>query len=1858
MLLDKDEIKKIVGKYEREPIALIGIGCRFPGGSTTPEAFWDVMKNGIDAVTEIPSDRWSNEAFYHSKKGKKGKSITKWGGFLDNIDKFDPQFFGISPREASFMDPQQRLLLKASWEAFEDAGQVPSKLVGSNIGVFMGAFTLDYKIMQFGASNFDMIDTHTAVGSMMTIISNRISHAFDLRGPSLSVDTACSSSLVATHLACNSIWNGECSLALAGGVLLMCTPQYTIAESQGGFLSPDGRSKAFDSRANGYVRGEGAGVIALKPLSKALEDGDEIYSIIRGTAVNQDGATKGITVPRGDSQKAVIKAACENAGVKPHEIQYVEAHGTGTPVGDPIEANSLGTVLSEGRPGDKKCVIGSVKTNIGHLEAAAGVAGLIKASLCLKKKQIPKHLHLITPNPEIDLDALQLHIPTELMPWPEHEGPALAGVNSFGFGGTNAHVVLEEAPKINYAAASDDELPKGPYLLPLTTRSEGALKDLAKSYVTLIESEDFNARLYDLNYTATHKRDHHNHRMAVVANSLDELKERLSAYVNDEATPGIITGKTNLNEDTKLAVVFSGMGPQWWGMGRQMIETEPLFKDVIEKCDKEMSKYADWSLMEEMMRDEETSRMAETQIAQPCNFAIQAALFAFWQSKGIKADVIVGHSTGEVAAQYAAGVLSFEDAIKVIYHRSMLQQTLAGTGKMAAVGVTHQEALELIKGHEDKVAVAAVNSPGSVTLAGDGDILDEIAAPLEGQGIFCKFLKVEVPFHSPFMEPIKDKLLAALADIKPQKAATPLYSTVTGGQVEGPELDAGYWWSNVRNAVLFTDAMDAIIAEGYTNFLEVGPHPVLSHSIKELLMDEKKEGTILSSLRRKENEPNHVYTTLGGLYTIGCALDWQELYPVYGKHVELPLYPWQRESYWVESDFGQKKRLGDFDHPLLGLALELPVPVWESELDPEKLPFLNDHVMQGSIVYPAAGYIEMALEALDKGNGPGVYTLKDINFSKALFISHDHNTRVNICFSSDRSNYKITSLKEDGKEPDLYSFGRIVQFQDTSKLRAVDLEGIKSKCTTIVNGDECYTKLGEMGYQYGPMFQAIDRIFLGGKEVLAKLAVPEQIKDSHLEYQIHPAVLDACFQTMLTLEFEKPEDDKNEGEIRLPVGIEEFTLYRPYTDSLHVHSYMTFEDESVSKGNIIIYNDHGEVVAEIIGFTVQALDSVLGNVPRKTLDSWIYSFDWEEKGYEAKEKKEDTPEETGVWIVLGDNKGYGETLVSELSGKGNECILVKAGSTFSFDAESAAGTVKADSKEDFLQLINEAIGDKEIKGVAHLWNLDIAPTKDLTIEAIENNKILGSFSVIRLIQGLTETGKSPAIWFMTKGAQPIGEDYSELSSNQASVWGIGRVIGNQEFVGLWGGMVDLDPAGSPEDIKTVITELLDSDGEDQIAYRGDTRFVARVNNVKNMTATIPPEFKPNGAYLVTGAFGALGKLTVRWMIKKGVRRVVLMGRSPLPPRNEWASIDREENKNLADRIDFVKEVENRGVSVHVAAVDLTKEDQLTAFMEDYKNQGWPEIKGVISIAGVVQDQLLTQMDEEVFDSVYDPKVIGTWLLHKAFEKADLDFFVIYSSIAAIVTSTGQANYAAANAFLDSLSHYRRLQGLPALSIGWGPWAIGMIKELNLEALYKRRGLDIIYPEPGMQVLERMIGQNIPYGSVVSADWARVIDSGPRANTPYLDHLAMKDGDGDETLSDADIMKNFLAAYGAAEEDGKYDVVSDHMADIISKVLHVKKDSLDVHTSLNSLGIDSMMATELKNRVELNLGITLTIVDILNNATIAGLAEIGLGQVEEKVNPKSVEELVEEAGEEDLEAMMAELENMSEEEAAKLLAEVE
>ncbi len=1849
--MPNDGASDVLYAPEMDTIAIIGMSCRLPGGAHTLDAYWRLMCEGRDAIVEVPADRWNIHVFYDPRPGKRGKVIAYRGGFLQQpIDQMDAQFFGISPREAAYLDPQQRLLLEVSWEALEDAGLVPEHLAGSQTGVFIGAFTLDYQTLQFSRNENSLIEGHTSTGSVMTMVANRLSYVFDFRGPSMAVDTACSSSLVALHLACQSLWNGESTMALAGGVNVMIGPEFTIAESQGGFLSPDGRCKTFDSRANGYVRGEGAGVVVLKPYARALADGDPIYALIRATGVNQDGRTNGITVPSGAAQERLMRDVYRRAQLSPGQIQYVEAHGTGTPVGDPIEANALGKVFSTDRPAGDVCIVGSVKTNIGHTEAAAGIASLIKVALCLKNRQIPPILHFQQPNPAINFEQLRLRLPDGVESWPATDGPALAGINSFGFGGTNAHAVLQSAP----AAAQTPPVPQHEadqqaYLLPVSARSTSGLQASARAYREFL-ANNAQVSLHDICYSASLRRSHHDYRLALVGSSRQQMIDKLDAFLAGEAQAGLSTGRKMVGDTPRLAFVFTGMGPQWWAMGRQLLAEEPVFRSVMETCDRLLSRYTSWSLLAELTADEHTSRMNETQIAQPANFALQVALAALWRSWGIVPDAIVGHSAGEIAAAYVAGALSLEDAVCVIYYRSSLQHRTTGMGKMVAVGISKEEAENAIAGHEDLVSIAGINSPGAVTLAGDETALEKVLQPLRERDVFCKYLRVEVPYHSHYMEPLREELLMALKDLQPQTATIPLYSTVTGEAVDGSELNAGYWWHNVRDSVLFGKAADALILDECSVFIEIGPHPVLASSISECLLQRQEQGVVLPSLRRQEQERSFMLGSLAALYTQGYAINWETFYPDKGAFVRLPAYPWQRERYWVESEDSQRRRLGIEDHALLGHHVRAVRPSWELQVIKQRLPYLNDHRIQGAVLMPGAAFIEMVLVAAREAFGAGSYVLEDIAFHKALFLPEDDEPVLQTVLDPEAASFDIYGrASEQATEWVRHASARLHQYQNVPP-QPIDPEEICGYPMQAVSQADCYQSFAEQGFEYGPCFQGIRRLWKGNGEAMAEIQAPAQVAAEIDQYQLHPVILDACFQVLIAADPPAGANSKEGAGTYLPVGIRRIHYYGHVSaEAMWAHARLIEFNDAVMEGDIKLIDNKGNVLVLIEGFCAQSLKTAR-NVISKGLDEWLYHLEWQPKAYAGKAQTNGVQQtaRAGSWFIFADSKGVGTELISLLEEHGESCMVVLPGDAYRLDTDEQCVWINPDDPADYVRVLQETRPDQRIcRGIIHLWSLEAAPaTDEMTAAELDAAQRLGSMAVCNIVQAISQVDwrTLPRLWLITSGAQPVQpQDAAQLALAQSPLWGTARVLGHMEHITLWGGIVDLNPTSPAADADALFQQIWQPDGEDQVAFRNGERYVARMMPSKNLDNPIPPRFRRDGSYLITGGVGALGLLVARWMIERGATRLILMSRRQFPARSTWNQIDPD--SPLGQQIAAIRELESQGASIHLAAVDVTNEAQFRAFLAEFRREHWPPIRGVIHSAGVIEDQIILRMDAQSFNRALHPKVHGSWTLHRALADEPLEFFVLFSSIGSLVVSVGQSNYAAGNAFLDALAHYRRAQARPARSIGWGPWALGMVTEFNLIESFARRGMYTISDEQGRQFMSRLLGRDFTHLSVMDADWPLVCQSYSMGIVPpMVAHLAEAETISMATGDSAQAAVSILEQLARTDEQERQSVLASYLHELVAKVLRIERSRFDVQQPLNTMGMDSMIAIELKNQIDHHLRVNISVVDLLQGSNVLLLTS--------RILPQLV--LEEQRDEDDIEALLRDIEQLSDEEAQQLL----
>ncbi|MGA2604831.1 MAG: beta-ketoacyl synthase N-terminal-like domain-containing protein [Verrucomicrobiia bacterium] len=1868
-------------KTKNEPIAIIGIGCRFPGAND-PAAFWQLLRDGVDAIREVPADRFDQHAFYDPNPAAPGKMNTRWGGFLGQVDQFDPNFFGISPREALRMDPQQRLLLEVTWEALQDAGQVPERLRGTQAGVFIGIATNDYGRLQW--NDLNGIDAYAGTGNALSIAANRISYQFDFHGPSLAIDTACSSSLVAVHLACCSLRNGESTLALAGGVNLILSPAIAINFTKAGAMSPDGRCKAFDARANGYVRSEGAGVVVLKLLSKALADGDPIYAVIRGGAVNQDGRSNGLMAPNPLAQEAVLREAYRQAAVSPGQVQYVEAHGTGTLLGDPIEAKALGTVLAVDRLPGRPCALGSVKTNLGHLEAAAGIAGLIKVALALRYREIPPSLHFERPNPHIPFDELPLRVQTTLGPWPVGSGPALAGVSSFGFGGTNAHVVLEEAPPA-IIGIPDAERKIDTHLLPLSARSPDALQSLARAYQDFLVTPESAASLPDVCYTASVRLSHHDHRLAVTGNSPAQLMESLEAFLRGEARPGLSSGRKPSARRRKLVFVFPGQGSQWFGMGRRLLEQEAVFRGAIERCDRAMRPYGDWSLLAELTAtDAAQSRLSEIDIIQPTLFAIQVALAALWRSWGIEPQAVVGHSLGEVAAAYVAGALSFEDAVRVICHRSRLFKRIVGKGAMAAAELSIEEARRVLVGSEDRVSIAASNGPTSTVLSGDPAALAAILDELQRRDIFCRMVKVDFASHSPQMEPLRADLLQALEGLQPRAESVPIYSTVTGQIGHGREFDALYWARNMREPVLFSTAVQRLVEDGHDIFVEISPNPILLSAMQQGFHHFGQEGAVLPSLRREEDEHTVLLGSLGALYTLGYPVDWNVIYPTGGRCVRLPFYPWQRERCWLEpstedtdSHREQVSRSGTGDHALLGRHFESAhragTHFWQTTLDKNSLPYLDDHRIQGVAVLPASAYVEMALAAAAEVFGAQSVGLKDVEFRKALFFPEGGTRTIQVILSpgaDGSASFHIFSrpagVVHSGTSWTLHATGKVCLQPDNSTTTPdagpETLTEMRIRCAEKISGPDYYRRLRESGIHYGPFFQSISQLWRNNGDVLGEVQMPDGAGEEFHGFQIHPAILDAGLQ-VLGAAVAAEATEKGRRGIYLPTRIDQFRVYGRPDRHLWSHTRVQHREADATTGEVQLLDDAGRVAVEIQGLRFECLGEDTPRAAVDNLDDWLYEFQWQPK--ERATGKPSAPASRASWLIFTDNGGVGDALSALLEARGEQSVLVSAGDSYEqMDGEHFR--VRPERPEDIHRLFEAALVSDQpgCRGIVHLWSLDVARPEETTVASLNAAQTLGCGSVLLLVQELarTESPDLPRLWLITQGAQAAGEKRSLLSVAQSPLWGLGRVIA-QEHPTIWGGLVDLEPGASLSDAAAhqLWEEISNTEGEDQLAFREGRRYVGRlVRQRPSATPARPLRWRSDGSYLISGGLGDLGLLVARWMVEQGARRLILLGRTKLPPRSTWSSV--KTGIRLARQITAIRELESLGAYVHLASVDVADEGELSGFLDEFRAEGWPPIRGVVHAAGVLQDGLLVQLDAAALNTVLRPKVMGGWLLHRLLQADPLDFFILFSSAGSVLGQPGQGNYAAANAFLDTLAHHRQAQGQPALSINWGAWAgegfADSVGGKRLAARLALRGISSTAPKQALEILGRLLGQSATQVVAVPVNWKQYREFYPDGSaSPLLSELGREEA---EVLRPSGRTSERRDALLAAEPADRRPLLQSYLSEQVARVLGLSPSKLDIHQSLNNLGLDSLMAVELKNRIAVDLKVNVPVVKFLQGFSVDQAVTQVLDQLAaDAANPTtSLAPAVAEPGEgRNAERLLANLDQLSDEQVGSLLTDM-
>jgi acyl transferase domain-containing protein/NADPH:quinone reductase-like Zn-dependent oxidoreductase/short-subunit dehydrogenase len=1381
-----------------EPLAIVGMGCRFPGGAASPQAFWQLLHEGVDAITEVPVDRWDGTALYHPDPTMPGRVSSRWGGFLDQVDQFDAGFFGISPREAAQMDPQQRLLLEVAWEALEDAGQTTDTLAGSATGVFVGvhSHSNDYTWLQYADPS--QIDTYTGTGTSHSVVAGRLSYLLDLRGPAVALDTACSSSLVAVHLAGQALRNQECDVALAGGVNLALTPHFTMATSKMHLMAADGRCKTFDARADGFVRGEGCGAVVLKRLSDAARDGDTVLAVLRGSAFNQDGRTNGLTAPSGLSQQRIIQQALGIAGVDPVTVSAVEAHGTGTTLGDAIEIEALREVFDDPVGGGEPIALGSVKTNIGHLEAAAGVAGLIKMVLALRHEAVPPHLHLRRLNPDCELTGSRLVIPTELRPWPRGERPRRATVSSFGWSGTNACVVLEEAP-----AAASPPAPSTPdsdrrwELLPLSARSPLALRSLMESHCALLVGGTAPA-LADVCYTAAARRSHHPYRVAVTGRTGREVADRLAGLLAggdpslavDAPVPAPLAGPV---------FVFSGQGAQWAQMGRALREQEPVFADMLRRCDELFRAHADWSLLAELDAERSRSRLDRTEIAQPALFAVEVALAELWRAWGVEPEAVVGHSVGEVAAAYVAGALSLPDAVRVAYHRGRVMQRAHGQGRMASVALPADEVGTEIAGYGEQLTIAAVNSQVATVVAGDHDAVAEMVARWEARGVATRTLPVEYAFHSRQMEPLRRPLVEALSDITPRPARIPIVSTVTGRPAAGEDFTAEYWGRNIREPVRFAAALAQRSGDDVAGFVEIGPQPVLARPVTEHLDRAGRAGVVVASMRSGAEPRATLLHAVGSLYRAGYRVDWRRLHPVAGRHVALPAYPWQRERHWLARPPGALATptwaVAPARHPLLGRLIRSALPTYENELPAGATGYLIDHRIHGAALLPMSGYVELALAAYD---GPATRSVTDLVLREPMPLADDARRSVQLVLTPQpdgTTTFQIHSAPAADRDHPAWTrhaAGGLAPGTPAPAGDRWDLAAIAARMQPV-EVTPFYQRLRTAGLAYGPAFTGIGRLWRGDQEALGEITLPADLAAAHPEHRWHPAQLDACLQVVLAA-----LPDRAAGQ--LPIGLDRFATYTAPGTRVFSHARIREHGDEATVADVEMRTDRGELAARAEGLLLTRTTQRVAGRPAADLH---YRLTWEQVPVGAP-----AAAGTGGWLFVGEHADVASQLGELLRAQGAQVEQVSTGELADLPRLLDAGSWWC--------------------GIVYLAGLAGAGEPDEpSLDQILSAHARAVTDLLALTRALADGAPpAPRLWLLTRGTHVVaGEPTGALT--QAPVLGLAKAIAS-ELPELRCTSVDLDPGADLAQLSTLHRLLLAAGEEDQLAIRDGRAYGARL----------------------------------------------------------------------------------------------------------------------------------------------------------------------------------------------------------------------------------------------------------------------------------------------------------------------------------------------------------------------------------------------------------------------------------------------
>jgi acyl transferase domain-containing protein/surfactin synthase thioesterase subunit/acyl carrier protein len=1788
-------------------IAIIGVACRFPGADD-PSAFWTNLCRGVESITFFSDEELLAAGVDPSLLAS--PSYVKASPVLVDADKFDAAFFGYSPREAAIMDPQQRLFLEVAWEAFEDAGYHPESS-GGTVGVFAGGggVVTSYLAAHRLHPSFPGQTAGLAhLGNDKDFLSTRVSYKLNLTGPSVTVQTACSTSLVAVHLGCQSLLAGECDMVLTGAATVRVPQVSGYLVEKGNVHSLDGHCRAFDAAGQGTIFGSGVAAVLLKDLSNAVADGDHVYAVIKGTAVNNDGGMKiSYTAPSVSGQARAMHDALAAAGVPPETIGYVECHATGTTIGDPLEIQALTRAFQTQMPRRRCCAVGSVKTNIGHPEQAAGLAGLIKTALALRHGRIPPSLHFVTPNPRIDFAQSPFYVNTTLDDWPAKGHPRRAAVNSLGIGGTNAFAVLEEAPPA--PAPEPDTRPL--HVFTLSAKTDVALVEYARRFCSFLEAAS-RIELADLCYTANMSRSHFRHRFAVTTDSVGALAAKVAAC----AAAGASAGTTRGNRERRpVAFLFTGQGSQYPRMAEELYRTQPTFRRLLDECDAGLRPHLDRPILDVLFaRGSDGELVHETAYTQPALFAVEYALAQLWQTWGVAPGAVMGHSIGEIVAACVAGVFELGDALRLVAERGRLMQSLSRDGAMAVVFAAETLVRDALDAVTDRVAVAAVNGPLNTVISGARREVAEVLAVLRNRNIACETLTVSHAFHSALVDPVLDRLEEAARGITQREPTLTLISNLTGGPLAGPP-EAGYWRDHARCPVRFADGIRTLHQLGYRLFLEVGPGSALLGMGRQCLPD--SETAWLPSLSSRKHDWQVMLESLRALYLEGGTIDWSRVHEGAGRRrVSLPTYPFQRKRYWLDrittSETDDATARGRGIHPLLGRSTGSdPTGIqFEVLYGRTQLPYLNDHRVHGQTVLPTAVGLEAALAAGRSHFGGAPVQVEDLSYHQALFLPDDGDKPVRLVLRSvedGRVTFRMLSRDGDGTgEWRTHMSGVLSQVGETPPVDAevptVSLpEALRADCPREMPADAYYAAVKGLGLDYGPSFRGIQALWRGRAAAVARVRLAAGSSPGS-PYTLHPAFLDACLHVYLAalggLGTGDPEAGRHE-DTYLPVGVERFRVYRGQVTEGWTHAVVR---EQAAPGQTVVidirvYDTDGRRVAALDGLAVRRLPRASLTVPADAaVGDWLYRPRWRERRFT-------TPPRAALasWLIFADRGGVGAALAAVLEGRGDWCQLVFADST---DAASdpTCPTVDPTRLEDFRRVVGEesAATGLPCRGVVYLWGLDVPSLANMTVEGLERADALGTGGALLLTQALAGARLAdtfaPRLWLVTRHAQsvdPVARQPVEVA--QAPLWGLGRTIA-LEYPQMWGGLIDLPPAGQStpqEDAVALAAELGQTDGEGEVALRNGQRLVCRLERLPRDATQAPgPQFRADARYLITGGLGMMGLRIARWLVERhGVRFLVLVGRRDAQARAQGA----------------VEALRGRGATVDVVRADVSVQADLERLLDGIRSQS-PPLKGVIHCAGVVDDGVLDQMDRGKFVRATDPKIKGSWLLHHLTRDMELDFFVLHSSLLSLTGSAGQANYTAGNAFVDALGAYRRGQGLPATVVNWGPWAdagMAAVSGARGAAIWRARGTRHLPPDDGIRALEHLLGRGVGHAAVTITDWTTYLAQFPEPPPLYAElaravgAAGRPKGPGD----DANVQARLREAPAGEQRTLLVGLIRGQIMDELAF-----DEPIDAGQPLNELGLDSLMSVNVANRLERALGIAVPIAKLIRGPSLAELVD--------------------------------------------------